>query len=236
MKSRERSRFTLIVCAVVTLARCGGSQPPISGPGASNLRARIANGRFIPQWLSPASGALDLQARSGPGMVLRQIVRTDVKAQPGIYASQYQSDDVFGYQINNLKNNPPTCEVSTGYAGVDDIAADVKADLMITELDSTRVLVLRGPKMRRPELGSVSDPYGPTDVASLDWRGTAQSSLAICIDGGSNPAGSVSVCTLSGGCTLNLKNPAMFEVAGVALAKNGDCWASRTATRAEPRR
>lgn len=234
MKSRERSRFTLIVCAVVTLARCGGSQPPISGPGASNLRARIANGRFIPQWLSPASGALDLQARSGPGMVLRQIVRTDVKAQPGIYASQYQSDDVFGYQVNNLKNNPPTCEVSTGYAGVDDIAADVKGDLMITELDSTRVLVLRGPKMCGPELGSISDPYGPTDVASLDARhGTII--IGNLIDGGSNPAGSVSVCTLSGGCTLNLKNPAMFEVAGVALAKNGDCWASaqnesRTAT------
>ena len=235
MKSRERSRFTLIVCAVVTLARCGGSQPPISGPGASNLRARIANGRFIPQWLSPASGALDLQARSGPGMVLRQIVRTDVKAQPGIYASQYQSDDVFGYQINNLKNNPPTCEVSTGYAGVDDIAADVKGDLMITELDSTRVLVLRGPKMCGPELGSVSDPYGPTDVASLDARhGTII--IGNLIDGGSNPAGSVSVCTLSGGCTLNLKNPAMFEVAGVALGPKMENCRLLHKTRTERRR
>ncbi len=38
--------------------------------------------------------------------------------------------------------------------------------------------------------------------------------------------GSVSVCTLSGGCTANLKTPGMKYVNGVALAQNGDCWAS----------
>ena len=37
---------------------------------------------------------------------------------------------------------------------------------------------------------------------------------------------SVSVCTLSGGCTANLKTPGMKYVLGVALAPNGDCWAS----------
>jgi hypothetical protein len=39
--------------------------------------------------------------------------------------------------------------------------------------------------------------------------------------------GSISVCTISG-CTSNLTNSNMYEVAGVAMAKNGDCWASAT--------
>jgi hypothetical protein len=38
--------------------------------------------------------------------------------------------------------------------------------------------------------------------------------------------GSVSVCTLSDGCTTNLTNPNIEVIYGVAIARNGDCWAS----------
>jgi hypothetical protein len=68
-----------------------------------------------------------------------------------------------------------------------------------------------------PELGSVS--LGSSGflqgVASLN----AANGEIVVADGG------VSVCTLSGGCTANLKTPYM-RVIGVALAPNGDCWAS----------
>jgi hypothetical protein len=44
--------------------------------------------------------------------------------------------------------------------------------------------------------------------------------------GGVGP-GSLSVCTLaSGTCSVNLTNPNILIVGGVAMANNGDCWAS----------
>ncbi|MBV8530841.1 MAG: hypothetical protein JO104_05945, partial [Candidatus Eremiobacteraeota bacterium] len=36
----------------------------------------------------------------------------------------------------------------------------------------------------------------------------------------------VTLCTRAIGCAINLTNPKMYEVAGVAQARNGDCWAS----------
>ena len=71
-----------------------------------------------------------------------------------------------------------------------------------------------------PKLGAISDPYGtPDDAASLDAAtGTIMVSSGF----------SVSVCSLKRGCYANLKGPSSAEIAGVALAKNGDCWASAT--------
>ena len=45
-----------------------------------------------------------------------------------------------------------------------------------------------------------------------------------------NNSGSVSVCTLSGGCTANFTIPNTSVLDGVALALNGDCWASGLTT------
>jgi hypothetical protein len=38
--------------------------------------------------------------------------------------------------------------------------------------------------------------------------------------------GSVTLCKLNVGCNKNLKNAAMYKVAGVALDTRGNCWAS----------
>jgi hypothetical protein len=39
--------------------------------------------------------------------------------------------------------------------------------------------------------------------------------------------GSISVCSVSAGCTSNLTNATtMYEVAGVAMDNSGNCWAS----------
>lgn len=40
--------------------------------------------------------------------------------------------------------------------------------------------------------------------------------------------GSVSVCTMSAGCTVNLTNSNMYELAGVVMDNKGNCWASAT--------
>ncbi len=78
-----------------------------------------------------------------------------------------------------------------------------------------------------PALGSVFDPDGePGDAASTN---AATGSIIVAnFVGNASPSGpgSLSICSLSVGCTINLTNPLMDRVAGVALAMNGDCWAS----------
>ncbi len=75
-------------------------------------------------------------------------------------------------------------------------------------------------------MGSISDPYGaPIDAASNN-AATGKIAVANLFEG--SGAGSVSVCTLAGGCKTNLTNSNMYEVAGVAMSRNGDCWADAT--------
>ncbi len=93
-----------------------------------------------------------------------------------------------------------------------------------TVLSTAAVAVFNGPKMCGPKLGAVKDPYGqPSDGASADAAG-GTIVIANILDNNKAP-GSVSKCTLAHGCKSNLRNANMDEVAGVALAKNGDCWA-----------
>ena len=78
------------------------------------------------------------------------------------------------------------------------------------------------------ELGSIGDPYGdPSDATSAD---AANGTIVVgnAYDGSptEDAPGSISLCTLKAGCTRNLTNPKIKVVAGVAQARNGDCWAS----------
>ncbi len=76
------------------------------------------------------------------------------------------------------------------------------------------------------EVGSVSDPYGqPADAVSTN---AATGTIVVGNIFDTSGSGSISLCTLAGGCTTNLTNPNMYEVYGVAQARNGDCWASAT--------
>jgi hypothetical protein len=122
------------------------------------------------------------------------------------------------------------------------LAVDRKGDLLAAagvdhgtrsgkNVQST-VTILKGPGLCGPELGSITDPYGgrPTDVASRD----AQSGKIVVGndygdgDRSKRRRGGVTVCTLSGGCTANFLTPKIRNVFAVALAPNGDCWASGT--------
>jgi len=143
----------------------------------------------------------------------------------GIYVGV--SDAVLGYRANNSRNKPPICTVKASYPS--GIAADSDGNLIVTDGGNGTILVFKGPKMCGPELGSFSDPYGqPVDAASAH-AATGTIAVANIFDTGG--PGSIAVCTLAGGCTKNLRGPSnesMYEVAAVALADNGDCWASST--------
>ena len=222
-------RLALFTVAVGLLAACtgntsttnpavpnGAAGPQLRLPGG-NIPLLTRSGSLIPQALRPA-GNMPLHGRVAP---------QGVNPNGGIYASEFYGTDVFGYQHLNTMNNPPECTTSIGDVNPQDIATDVKGNLIVPEsYDNVvrEILVFSGPSMCGPQLGMLEESDGtPVDAAS---RNAASGTIAIAnqFDGG-NP-GSISVCTLAGGCTANLTNANMYEVAGVAMDTAGNCWAS----------
>jgi hypothetical protein len=155
-------------------------------------------------------------------------VRPDARAvrpdtfRRGIYVST--TDGIFGYRTG-ASHQKPGCVVH-GAVGGGAIAVDGARDLIVPGGGSRLVTIFRDPQMCGYELGSFSDPYGqPSDAASAN---AASGPIAVANIFDTSGAGSIAVCTLTGGCTANLTNANMYEVAGVAMARNGDCWASAT--------
>jgi hypothetical protein len=139
----------------------------------------------------------------------------------GIYVAS--GGTIYGYAVNKQRVRGPKCTVK-GMNYLNAVEVDGVGNLMVPSGGSRTVTVFKGPEMCGPELGSFNDSYGqPSDVASND---AATGTIAVANIFDSSGAGSISVCTLSGGCTKNLTNANMYEVASVAMAKNGDCWAS----------
>jgi hypothetical protein len=209
--------------ALGLLAGCSGNMSTTS-PSAPNsvagAQTKISNGHIIPKWSKYATlipnglrpvGPMTLHGRPAPKGV-----------GGGIYASQFYAAIIAGYQHKNTSNNPPICTLGASYPN--GIAVDGKGNLIDPDGGTRNVLVYQGPAMCGPLAATIADPYGqPSDASSADaLNGTI--AVGNIFDNSGLP-GSISVCTASGGCTANLSNANMFEVAGVAMANNGDCWA-----------
>jgi hypothetical protein len=199
-------RHTLGACvAIAILAGCGGTQATISATGA------LAQ--------TPANAT-----RSATHAVLVGSARDS--AIGGLYVSEYKNRSnavVLGYPTNNRRDGGPTCSESAPYAR--SIGVDEKGDLMVPQ--QGKVTVFQGPGMCGPKLGSFGlERWGGdgVDVASTN-AGDGTIAVAALQDG--SGAGSVELCSLKGHrCSANLQNPEMDFVVGVAMAKNGDCWAA----------
>ncbi len=146
-------------------------------------------------------------------------------APRGIYVdlqTGLSSSEILGYRSKNGRPRP-YCRVSgVGYA--DRIGVDAAGDLMVPDSFTSSVTVFRGPRMCGRKLGSVKDRYGQALDAASNDAVTGRIAVANIFDNSGN--GSISVCTIAHGCTRNLTSTNMVQVAGVAMANNGDCWAS----------
>ncbi len=223
--------FSSALCTAVAvglLAGCAGSNlgSTSSIPSAGNAQSHLINGHFYPQWSHLASLVPPELRVQGPASVLKKLEPLKKKSKGGIYASEFYDTYIWGYPNPNSNNGPATCDVS-GVSYPNGIAVDGKGNLIDPDGGTRTVIIFKGPGLCGSELGSFSDPYGqPADASSAN-AATGTVIVGNIFDN-SDASGSISVCTLSGGCTANLTNSNMYEVAGVALAKNGDCWASAT--------
>ncbi len=216
--------FSSTLCGAVAIglfAGCTGNNPsPSSAMPSAGSAVQFDNAR--PQWskyatIVPArlrpTGPMRLRGRQAPLSAIR-----------GIYASEYYGSSILGYPHKNRPNGPPTCSVSPA-SYVHDVAVDGQGNLIDPDGGTHTIIVYSGASMCGPLLGTIADPYGqPSDAASAN-AATGTIAVANVFDN-SDAAGSISLCTMSGGCTSNLTNPNMYKVAGVAMDKKGNCWAS----------
>lgn len=184
--------------------------------GAAALLAGCAGLQQAPDNTPP------IGATRGPAGAVHVVAAKNLPKR-GIYVSQ--PGGIFGYSINNRRNKPPICQVGNDSWG-DGLAVDPHGNLIATNGATGTITLYQGPRLCGAAMGSISDPYGsPTDAAS---NNAATGKIAVANIFAKSGAGSVSVCTLAGGCKTNLTNSNMYEVAGVAMSRNGDCWADAT--------
>jgi hypothetical protein len=224
------------LCAMVAatmMAGCSGnmastnssipSTPQSTQTHGSNVRfipLASANASLVPPELRP-TGPMKLHGRSGG------VSPDSAKGNSGVYVSEFYSTDIYAYTFPNPGNSPPTCTVSPA-SYPNDVGSDNGGDLIDPDGGTHSIIVYSGPGLCGSSLGSINDPYGtPSDASAINAK-SGNIAVGNIYDGigyGNYGPGSISVCTLSGGCTSNLTNSNMYEVAGVVMASNGDCWA-----------
>ncbi|HVN68237.1 MAG TPA: hypothetical protein VMU38_01090 [Candidatus Binatia bacterium] len=168
----------------------------------------------VPVWMQPA-GEKRLH--------LATHIIPDKKAKPSTWSNEFYGGVVYGYAGTNPSNAAPNCTVSAGY--VNGLGADTKGNLLVPQGYPSELDVYKGCGTL---VGSITDSTGQAAAAASISAATGTVLIGDIVGG--SGTGDIQVCTLSGGCTATLTNPSASGYgAGVALAKNGDCWLSAEA-------
>jgi hypothetical protein len=168
--------------------------------------------------------------------VLNFSARADAVNQ-GVYVSEFDGTEILGYKSSRQTKSPPLCKIKN-VSSVSGIAVDAHGNFIEPDGGTQTISVYRGPQMCGELVSFMKDPYGyPTDAASVDAvKGTivVANSFDFGNSSGEGP-GSISVCKLGPGCTRNLTNASMYQVAAVAFDNSGNCFASAGTVSGKPR-
>jgi hypothetical protein len=202
--------------AAALLAACSGGNPssPVSSVpniGVGQRSSTVHHGMpisIIPRSMLP-KGRVKLHGRRAPASALK-----------GIYVGDFDASSVLGYPKNNISNGPPICTVSV-VTNVNNIATDTVGNLIVPDSFSG-VNVYTGPQMCGPLMATITDSYGQASDAA-----SANAATGPIVVGNILGPGFVVTCTVSSlTCTqLAPSSAGIGEVAGVAMDKNGNCWA-----------
>ena len=221
-----------ISATMAVLAGCnsGASELAPIGPttvsSVTGAPGYVDHVRIKPRWSAHASltALLPYSPPTRGPVPLLGTVAPEI-AKRGIYISDFSSSIILGYRKGQRANDPPFCSTPFNVGEVNQIAVDGAGNLMVPDGFSHTIIIGQGPNMCGAQAASIADPYGqPNDASSPN----AQSGrIAVGnIFGNSSQPGSISICSVSAGCTANLTNPAIYVVAGVAMDNGGNCWAS----------
>lgn len=223
-----------VLCAMVAAAMMAGCSGNVGSTNSSmpstpqSVRTHGSNVHFSPM-LSRDASLIPIELRPTHSMGLRGhggVTPNSAHMSYGLYVSEFKATDILGYMTPNTSNNGPTCQESPADA-VNDVATDNGGDLIDPDGGTHTIILYSGPQLCGSEMGAINDPYGiPSDASAINAKhGTiAVANIYSGISFQGPLAGNVAVCTMSGGCTSELTNPNMFEVAGIVMASNGDCY------------
>lgn len=214
--------FTSAFCATIAiglLAGCAGNM------GSNSISPLGLSSQERTRPISVFDDAAPPRAVS----IIHSLMLPDKKTKmpnKGTYVSEFDTSSILGYPANNKKNNGPICTIN-GVAFVNDVGVDGKGNLMVPNPGNVTggeaLDIYQGPTMCGKPIGSISDPYGQPSDATSPNAVTGQIALGNLVGSGST-AGSLSICTFKGGCTVNLTASNYFHVGGVGMSNAGDCW------------
>jgi len=172
-------------------------------------------GNIAPQKSKPASVVPEARWQKGSIVPALHGIPAPPPWKNNIYASEFLVDTtVHGY-------TSPSCPVP-GVASVNDIATDTQGNLIVPNAFAG-VNLYQGPNMCGPLLATFSDTYGQaSDAAAIN------ATVGVIVVANILGPSFVVVCTTATiSCTqLTPAAPGFGEVYGVAMALNGDCWAT----------
>lgn len=203
------------ISATIAIGLTAGCAGNTSGPSASipNVGAQYR-----------AHSVWDDQAPPRVVSVLHSLVLPDkAKKLPkaGVYVTQFYGSDILGFAAVNKGNKPAICTVS-GVTSVNDVGVDGAGNLMEPDGGTATLNIFQGPTMCGKNVGSISDSYGqPADASSAN---AMTGKIAVSnLESGTLP-GSLTICTLAGGCTVQLTNSNIYHAGGVVMSPSGNCY------------
>lgn len=171
---------------------------------------------LVPAWARPAGVAK---------LHLNDISPDHKKKAKGlIYAGEFYGTTVYGYPNPDNTNKPASCTL-TGLADVNGFSADAKGNTAIPAYVSGTYLSVNvfAPNCGKllwsatDSAGQPADSFGTNDTAQV-----LVGEIANYTTGG----GAVLICSKASGCGTPNAPSGIGYGAGVAMAKNGDCWLS----------
>ncbi|HEY6485160.1 MAG TPA: hypothetical protein VIX83_02110 [Candidatus Cybelea sp.] len=228
------------IATAALLAACSGglsSTTPAGDTGVSSAITRDAQGHLRPHWSRRATLIPD-SMRPNHKMPLHGVPLIKKggggggAGVGGFYVGELLGSELLEYAHKNTGNAPPACTIG-GVSLPQGISSDDQGDIIEPDGGTATVQVFKGRGECGPSLGTINDTYGEPVDASTPNAVSGKIAVANVFD--FFGAGSVSVCTLSGGCSANLSNPNMFAVSSVVMKKgSGDCWASAVDSSGNP--
>jgi len=226
--------FTSAACATVAVALLAGCSGTNFGSTSSSLPTATAQSRMhgprfaplnmVPAWMLPAGiSRLHLNLRMAPAKTHKSL----------IYASNFYQSEMWGYPDPNSANGPATCTLgnaSNYLKYINGFGVDTAGDVMVPAYtpndDGYLSINVFAPKCGALLWQAEVDTGQPADAYSSNGA-TGSILVGELADYDNNDYGALVICSKASSCGTPFTNSAVTGYgAGVAMAKNGDCWLS----------
>jgi len=225
--------FISALCAALAIELLAGC----SGSSAGSLSLPATAG--APAQLAPLSAALPLMPPAGVRRLQLETRFVRGATTAGIYASNFDAYEMWGYANPNKSNGKPVCTLGSERSpltSVNGFGTDPKGNVMVPWLlHYSSSQNLGEISVYKPNCGArlweASDNNGQPGDAYSSNAATGKVVVAE-TQLWTTHTGALTICSYSAGCGKAFSNKAVIGIGeGVAVAANGDCWLSASTSK-----